>query len=291
MPRNLILGISDNYNYYHLSRFFESLFRTGYDGHVVLYAGPNTGPNTLRKLHSLGVEVIRYESRFPYIPVPHPDNFKSLPNNIHIYNFRHFLYYDYLLKHESEFANVMLSDTRDVVFQKDPFAFPIADSLHVAMESREKSIGSCTYNSQWVLKGFGQAKLNELSDKIVSCAGTTLGPMKHMKRYLNSMLHSIIGLNDAYNCADQAVHNALLYAGALQPVSRLFNDRTPILTVGHEFSFQHDSEGYLLDGSGYRSNTVHQYDRHPTLMKTIDDLVFPNKLRKSYLRLRYKLMP
>lgn len=291
MSSDLILGISDNYNYFHLARFFESLFKTSFDGKVVLFAGPNTGPHTLRKLRSLNVEVIRYESQFPYITGPHPDNFKALPSPIHIYNFRHFLYYNYLLNHEEVFKNVLLTDTRDVVFQKDPFDFPIADSLYVAMESRDKIIGTCHYNSNWVRKGYGQAKLDELADKIVSCAGTTLGPARHVKHYLHTLLTDIISLHDAYDCADQAVHNKLLYAGAIQPVRQLFNDDTPILTVGHEFAFQYDAEGYLMDGRGQRANIVHQYDRHPNLLKIIDDQVFPNKLRKNYLKLRYKLLP
>ncbi|WP_046243185.1 hypothetical protein [Hymenobacter terrenus] len=291
MKPNLILGISDNYNYFHLARFFESLFKTPFTGKVVLFAGPNTGPNTLSKLRSLGIEVIRYQNQFTYISDPHPDNFKALPNPIHIYNFRHFLYYDYILKEEAKFVNVLLTDTRDVVFQKDPFDFPITDALHVAMESREKIIGQCHYNSTWMRNGYGQPKLDELGDKIVSCAGTTLGPIAHIKRYLHTLLTDIITLNDAYDCADQAVHNKLLYAGAIQPVRQLFNDDTPILTVGHEFAFQHDAEGYLLDGRNRRANIIHQYDRHPNLLKIIDDQIFPNKLRKNYLKLRYKLLP
>lgn len=291
MKPNVILGISDNYNYFHLARFFESLFKTSYTGKVVLFAGPNTGPHTLRKLRSLNVEVIQYESQFPYVPQPHKDNFKELPNPIHIYNFRHFLYYDYLLKHEEEFGNVLLTDTRDVVFQKDPFDFVIADALHVAMESKEKIIGDCHYNSNWVRSGYGQAKLDELANQVVSCAGTTIGPMLHVKRYLRTLLTDIIGLHNAYDCADQAVHNKLLYAGAIHPVRQLFNDNTPILTVGTEFLFQHDREGYLLDGRGKRVNIVHQYDRHPGLLKIIDDQVFPGKLRKNYLKFRYKFLP
>ena len=291
MKSNLILSISDNYNYFHLSRFFKSLFKSGFKGRACLYLGPNTGPNTVRKLQEIGAEVIRYRSEFPYIDNPHPDNFKSLPNPIHIYNFRHFLYYDYILNHETDFGNVLLTDVRDVVFQKDPFDFPIGESLYVAMESREKNVGSCVYNSKWVLAGYGPEKLSIMADHIVSCAGTTLGPMPHMKRYLHTLLTAILGLKDAFGCADQAVHNELLHSGALRPVCQLFNEDTPILTVGHEHAFQHDPQGYLLDGRGRRANTVHQYDRHPGLMKIIDKQVFANPLELYYLKLRYRLLP
>ncbi|MDO7874166.1 hypothetical protein Q5H93_05430 [Hymenobacter sp. ASUV-10] len=291
MGRNLILGISDNYNYFHLSRFFESLYKTSFDGHVCLFVGPNTGANTVRQLQKLGVETILYKKDFPYISQPHPANFPALPDPIHIYNFRHFLYYDYILKHEQDFDNVLLTDVRDVVFQKDPFDFPIASQLYVAMESRDKRIGSCQYNSKWVLNGYGQEKLDELAEQIVSCAGTTLGPMAQIKRYLHTLLSAILELKDAYGCADQAVHNDLLHSGRIAPVRQLYNDDTPILTVGAEFEFKLDPQGYLLDGKGHRANTVHQYDRHPTLLAAVDKYIFTNPLRKSYLKLRYKLMP
>ena len=291
MKPNLILSISDNYNYSHLSRFFKSLFKSGFKGKMCLFVGPNTGVHTVRKLQSMGVETIAYKPHFPYIDAPHPDNFKQLPDPIHIYNFRHFLYYDYLLKHEGEFGNVLLTDVRDVVFQKEPFDFPIEQSLYVAMESREKIVGSCPYNSAWVLAGYGQQKLDEMAQHIVSCAGTTLGPLPQIKRYLHTLLTAILTLKDAYGCADQAVHNDLLHTGVLKPVRQLFNDDSPILTVGHEHEFQHDAQGYLLDGQGHRANIVHQYDRHPGLMKIIDKQVFSNPLELYYLKTRFKLLP
>ncbi|MBF9222145.1 hypothetical protein [Hymenobacter ruricola] len=291
MKPNLILSISDNYNYFHLSRFFKSLFKSGFQARVCLFAGPHTGPHTVRKLRSLGVEVLPYQTRFPYIDHPHPDNFKQLPDPVHLYNFRHFLYYDYLLKRGQEFENVLLTDVRDVVFQRDPFDFPIEQALYVAMESREKTIGSCDYNSRWVLAGYGPKKLAELAGQIVSCAGTTLGPLAQVKRYLHTLLTAILDLKDAYGCADQAVHNDLLHAGALWPVRQLFNESSPILTMGHEYDFQLDAQGYLLDGQGRRANTVHQYDRHPALMRIIDQQVFASPLELYYLKMRYKLLP
>ena len=76
MKPNLILSISDNYNYFHLSRFFKSLFKSGFKGKVVLFVGPNTGTHTISRLQSLGVETIPYKPEYPYISNPHPDNFK-----------------------------------------------------------------------------------------------------------------------------------------------------------------------------------------------------------------------
>ncbi|GAB3637405.1 hypothetical protein GCM10027422_29950 [Hymenobacter arcticus] len=290
MQNNLILTISDNYNFFHLSRFFLSLFKTPFKGKAVLYAGPNTGESSIKKLESIGVEVIRYNTIFPYIAKPHPDNFKLLPDPIHIYNFRHFLYLDYLLKHEGEFEKVLLTDVRDVVFQRDPFDFNMENALYVAMESRTRKTADCQYNSAWIKNGYGEEVMLEMAPHIISCAGTTLGPTHRVKTYLEALLREIMTLRDAYDCADQAVHNRLLQQGKLEPVIRLYNEDSPVLTVGAEPNFVLDAEGFVLDGKGTRPTIVHQYDRHPALMAAMDKLVYSSALEKYYLKFRYKLV-
>ena len=287
---NLILTISNNYNFFHLSRFFLSLFATSFRGRAVLYAGPNTKSITVKKLQAIGVEVIRYQNEFPFISQPHPDNFAVLPSPIHIYNFRHFLYYDYVLKHEAEYANVLLCDVRDIVFQKDPFAFPISQALYVAMESRARLMGSCPYNTAWIKSGYGDEILEEMAPHVISCAGTTLGPVGIIKNYLHTLLTEITQVRDAYNCADQAMHNRLLQLNRLGPVVRMYNDNTPVLTMGAESTYTLTKNGRILDGSGNLPGIVHQYDRHATLLDAIDGWVFKNPLHKYYLKTFYKLL-
>lgn len=291
MKKNLILTISDYYNFYHLSRFFLSLFRTSFSGHVVVFAGPHTGNNTIRAMEAFGVEVIRYQNKFPFIPIPHPNNLKQLPDPIHIYNFRHFLYYDYLLKHEGEFEKILLTDIRDVAFQDDPFSFPMQEAVYVAIENRTKKLGECQYNGRWVRNGYGEDVLTDMADHIVSCAGTTLGPASHIKRYLEKLLHEIVHLRDAYDCADQAAHNYLLHGNKIDSVVKMYNDDAPVMTVGSERQFTLDKEGYLLNNAGHRPATIHQYDRHPQLVASMNKISYSSPIHKYYLKLRYKLLP
>lgn len=280
MTQNLILGIIDGYHYGHIARFFESLMNTAYKGHVCVFAGPRTDPQAVCRLERIKVEVIRYNDSFPFIEKPHKDNFKSLPNPIHIYNFRHFLYYNYILEHEQDIENVLLTDIRDVFFQNDPFDFAIGSNLYVAMESRDLSIAEDSFNSKWILNGYGRQVLQEVGDNIISCAGTTIGPLAEMKRYLFKMLMDIQLLKDAYHCADQAVHNVLLNRGSLDPVVRLFNEDSPVLTVAtlNSSFFDLDEEGYVLNERKQRVNLIHQYDRHPELKKVVNKIAFKNHL-------------
>jgi hypothetical protein len=172
---------------------------------------------TVRRIRRCGAEVVRYGKRFPFVADPHPDNVRSLPEPIHIYNYRHFLYYDYLLKHEGEFANVLITDVKDVVFQRDPFDFPIRERIHVAMENPAIPIGRCPWTAPWVVAGYGEEVLERMRHCEMSCAGTTIAPAPLMKRYLRAMLDEIGRMRDAHACADQAAHNLLLHEGAPRP--------------------------------------------------------------------------
>lgn len=284
MAQDLILGIVDNYNFFKIERFFRSLFKTNFNGHVCIFIGPNTDQSVVTNLSKLGVELISYQNQFPYIHAPHPDNFNSLPDPIHIWNFRHFLYYDYLLKNEGKFRNILLSDIKDVIFQVNPFDFPLIDSLYVAME--RQSIADCEWTSQWILNGYDDAALDGIKQNNVSCAGTTLGPSHHIKRYLYKLLVEIQQLKDAYASADQSAHNILLYRHDLDPVVKLDNKSGVIMTVGtlHDVQFLFDTKGYLVTSAGKKVNIIHQADRRNELQHKLDAFIFRKPFPLSLIK-------
>jgi hypothetical protein len=282
---DLILGIIDNYTYSEVSPFILTLRKTGFQGHVCLFAGENISNATAARLRRLGVEVIRYEEKFPFVRDPHPDNFKWLPEPIYIYNYRHFLYLDYLLKHPGRFRNVLITDVRDVAFQRNPFDFEIADAIHVAMESSKIRIGRCPWNSGWIVTGFGDAALDPVRESEMSCAGTTLAPAAQMERYLRTMLPRIQQMADAYECADQAAHNLLLHEGRLEPSVRMYNFRSPFLTVGTETGYRLDRTLGVVNEDGSLIHLVHQYDRHPELIGFFQAKARPSGLRRMLAKL------
>lgn len=284
MAQNLILGLVHDFNYFRIERFFKSLYKTPFKGHVCIFLGPGADEKTRETLTGLGVETIRYTTSFPYIDSPHSDNFKSLPDNIAIYNFRHFLYYDYLLKNGSKFSNVLLTDVKDVVFQKDPFDFAIEDKLYVALE--KQTIADCAWTGKWILEGYDNETLQPIQHNLASCAGTTMGPTKHMMQYLYKMLTQINQLKDANASADQAPHNVLLYNHELDPVVKLLTDSDIIMTVGslHDYPFAYDKEGFLLSGNGKRVNIIHQADRRVELQKQLDKFIFKKPFPLSLVK-------
>ena len=286
--RNLVLGIVNNYSFYQISRFVLTLAQSDFDGHLCLFAGPSISNATARRLRSHGVEVIRYRTAFPFIDSPHPEGPSSLPARIHLYNYRHFLYFDYLLKHRGEFQNVLLTDVKDVVFQKDPFDFPMEDRLYVAMESPHILIGDCGSTPRWNVAGYGEAMLEHLRNERMSCAGTTLGPTARIEHYLRSLLAQINMMQDAYACADQAAHNLLLHSGKLEPTKRVDNFAGPMLTVGTERDYALNERFELVNKDGTVINIVHQYDRHPELHDLFEAKVRPVACRRAIANLIFR---
>lgn len=284
---DLILGIINNYTFYEVSRFVLTLKRSGYRGHVCLFAGPNIGRVTIARLRRHGIEVIRYRERFPFLDSPNPASPSWLPAPIHIWNYRHFLYHDYLLNNPGRFRNVLLSDVKDVVFQRDPFDFAIGDRLYVAMENAAIPIGECPWTGDWIVAAFGTSALEQLGPEAMSCAGTTLGPAERITAYLRAMLAQIQQMRDAYAGADQAAHNRLLHEGALDPVEKLANFEGPILTVGSEPAWTVNASGELINNDGSVIHIVHQYHWHPKLVRLADALARPRRSQRIAARLAF----
>ena len=285
---NLILGIIEGYTFYEISPFLRSLRSSSFEGHLCLYAGPNMADSTVAAVERLGAEVIRYRDAFPFVADPHSANVHWLPSPIHIYNYRHFLYLDYLLKHGSRFRSVLITDVRDVIFQADPFHFEVEDCICVAMENFRLPIGSCKWTKGWLLAGFGAEALDRVRDAEMSCAGTTLAPVVEMQRYLRTLLGMIQRMEDASACADQAAHNLLLHGGRLAPVKRLYNFYGPILTAGTEPEHWFNDRGELINLDGSVINIVHQYDRHPRLLRHFRRKIWPSRWQRFAARVGHR---
>ncbi|MBD2179958.1 hypothetical protein H6S82_25415 [Planktothrix sp. FACHB-1355] len=177
---------------------------------------------------------------------------------------RYAIYYLYLSKYGEKYANVMLSDVRDVVFQGDPFDFEFEDgSLNCFLEEGEKTIGDSEGNAQWIREGFGEDALPKIADKSISCSGTTIGSIDAIMAYLKAMIDAFVQLKYHSWGIDQGVHNYIIYQGLVKKVKFYNNFRGPILTMHYtnEEKLQFDSNGYLRNDDGSPIKVLHQYDR------------------------------
>ena len=260
--KNAVIGLTKGYDFEILRPFVETLRNTGYSGDIVFFHSDTDG-KTLERLKDFRVELIPFRVEFPYSELPIPDHLKNNDRvkNLGIYCLRYLLAYMHLKKNYGKYGNVMLSDTRDVIFQKDPFDFYDGD-LNYFLEREGVSIAESPVNAEWLAKGFGQEALSKLGRNPIICSGVTIGSSSGILGYLESFLDVIVSKDVPAHMRgmDQGIHNYLIHE-KIVPGEMHKNSDGPVLTLGLEDDIMFRN-GYIYNASGNTPNVVHQYDRH-----------------------------
>jgi hypothetical protein len=187
---------------------------------------------------------------------------------------RFFLIRSFLAIRANEYSAVLLSDSRDVVFQRNPLE-DFEGGLLTGVENRP--IENQPQNCEWLRKIYGESPetLNELWPKKVICSGVTLGATTEALSYLDRMCAEFIEQLPrlAYiEYLDQAVHNKILYGDGADLDLRLTdNSKGSIahLATSDLSEFDPDWSNGLRMKDGRIVSIVHQYDRHPELMRAL----------------------
>ena len=72
----------------------------------------------------------------------------------------------------------------------------------------------------------------------------------------------------------------LLHDGKIDPVEKLRNFEGPILTVGSEQRYELDEKKELVNRDGSKMAVIHQYDRHPELLRIFEKRAIPSVWRR-----------
>lgn len=257
----LILGMAAGYHYGDVRPFLVSLEETGYAGRTVLFTSRTT--RDLDRLRAHRVTVVPFE---------HPVRLADVPCN----GLRYFLYRDYLRAHPRDFSRILVTDVRDVLFQRDPFDFPWPDGLNAMLEDRRATVGSCPFNAHWVREHLGADALAAIADRPVSCSGTTVADREAMLGYLDLMTGLLDPPTTGERMAgyDQGIHNHLIHTGRV--AAALHDNAGPVLTLAQTLGEPRlDHAGRVLNEAGEPAHLVHQYDRKPDLFKRVRDRYAP----------------
>jgi len=288
MKKNLILGVIDNYGFDQLKKFVYSIRRTEFKGDIVFFTGPSISPLTVRLLKKYDIRLVY----FPGVTQLPPDNIAEkrfkLPQPVNYFNYRHYLYYDYLQRNAGVYDKILLADIRDVYFQADPFSFEMNDALYCAIEG-PRVIKDCSYNGRWMKFIYGDAVLEQLGGNRISCAGSTWGKEAAMNDYLVRMLQEIEKLPDARTAIDQAIHNYLIYTHAIPAIEFLYNDGGVILTLSYEKNYRISEKGEVLVADDRLVKMLHQFDRYPDLKALTDRRFLGNPLVNLLNKLLYRV--
>ena len=164
-------------------------------------------------------------------------------------------------------GKVLLSDSRDVFFQGDPFTDPRAG---LVCGEEPLKIGESSFNAKVIEYTYSQRLLDKLSDLPVLCSGVVIGSCDNILAYTDGMISEILEIPlrlFGRTFGDQAVHNKLLHSTKTLPFETSKNGDGFIATLHDsdlkEFSF--DETMGLLTKDGRPVTVVHQYDRHEGL--------------------------
>ena len=181
---------------------------------------------------------------------------------------------DYLEAHGDEYAQVLCTDTRDVIFQSDVFEPFKNHSNYLGYTTEDDDIcGSKTgvdLNYHWLTEYFSKQEADKLADKQIICCGTVIGTVSEMKKFLHTMIK--YDSRKGHGC-DQVAQQYFMY-NHLLPIDNLIEIDT--------YSGEIFTNGIIKDnkilgdkiqrGDGGIPAVVHQYDRHTDLVALVDNI-------------------
>lgn len=159
------------------------------------------------------------------------------------------------------FCQVLLSDSRDVLFQADPFRGD-AD-LELAME--DQVFGRCAFNDKWMRTTFGQETLDALTGKSVYCVGTILGRHRNVEEVIDRICKLVRCARSWRNFGtEQAIFNRVVYNFLSPGDYAISSNRSGRLTTLGPDPSTVLVDGCVVDENGAPFPVVHQYDRLPS---------------------------
>jgi hypothetical protein len=259
--RRLVLGAAIGFDIEQVRIFVESL-RAHYKGDVlILIRWP--GLRVARYLKRRGVNVIRvFQTR-------------SFTRSVHAR--RYAIYLNYLRKRLSRYDQVMMSDVRDVLFQKNPFDGITSPQCHFYLEAAPHTIGEDPTNSRWVRGCFTEAEADKLAGCRISCSGITIGGTDAIVAYLEKMVAKVRAMpwriyRRIGHGYDQAIHNYLVHLDpAINGIVVENNRHIATMALEPRAAYRLDHDGRIHGTDGRLFPICHQYDRFPDLLKEMEE--------------------
>ena len=245
--KQLIMGPAYSYDIALLEPFVKSL-RRHYQGMCVLVT------------HPLSKSELEFYSKYNIITFELETPIAN-PSDIQVE--RYSIYRDIFDSHFEEVEHVLITDIRDVMFQDDPFKFPLTSEVEFFFEP--ELFKNCTANAPWIKGMYGNTGLDVVLDEYIICGGTTMGTRKGIIQYIDEMIKEIDRIKATgrrlYQGEDQPIHNHLIYSGLFPGCKIHHNGEGAITTIHHQQQLTFDRKGRLLNKDGSPTPIIHQWDR------------------------------
>lgn len=171
---DLIIGAADNYNLNHLKPWVDSLSECGFEGDKVLIAYRITD-GLLKYVTDSGITVLQIDHDEYAAPIDH--NKGGLTTQAH--QLRSFHVWQYLIETPIRYRYVMVCDTADVYFQKNPTEWLETNwprESDLMLPSEAILFENEEWNRDMVFEAFGPYVYHyELEGKVACNSGTFVG--------------------------------------------------------------------------------------------------------------------
>lgn len=252
MNKDLILTAAVGLSFPQIEFFIKSL-RKYYEDEVCFIISKND-QELERKLESYNCKIIRTSISKKNI------QFK-----------RYEIYLEYLK--DKKYNQILLCDSRDIYFQDNPFNFNFTKQISFFLE--DYKIKDCPYNSNWLIKTYGQDEYDNISNKTILCSGTVLGSYEKINEYLNLIQKNILNYKykkrlkylltfrtdpEGRGC-DQGHANYIVHNSKIKNFNFYSNSQGPVATVFYLKKIKFDQKYRLINQSNKHYLLVHQYDK------------------------------
>jgi hypothetical protein len=192
-------------------------------------------------------------------------------------NTRYLKIQEFIAQNSNCYKNVLLSDVRDVVFQKDPFSDLSGEFIIAPEEDEEKTIEmDQQFNARWLKQCYGENFYEEFKDRKIICCGTVIGSIKNITVYLEHICQEMYRFYEEksecfYDMMDTAIHVSMFYKKYdlfLNPIIKTNGDY--IATIGitsREYPHKIEVLNNHILVNGKMPSIVHQYDRSEPLIQ------------------------
>ena len=265
---DLIIGAFRGYNYRQVEPWVKSLNECGFEGSKVIIS-INSSVETNNKLKDAGLIVLQ----------------NNTPNGMMFHMERFLHIYDYLRSQGDNYAYVLTTDVRDVIFQSDPMIAVrdrLKDNKNFIAVSESIKIKDEPWNRDNVTKAFSDYTYNHIKENEVLNVGTLAGRADYIKDLCGMLFH--MSSNRADWVADQAAYNVMMYAHPYKNMTYFSNLDDAFSCNLHVTNKPDQMEqfgpyltckrptmvnGEVVSSKSEKYSIVHQYDRVPEWKKEI----------------------
>ncbi|HEY4920243.1 MAG TPA: hypothetical protein VII40_09100 [Xanthobacteraceae bacterium] len=256
--RRLIVGAASNYRPEQLRPFVESLRASGYAGDVIIM------------LHFWNLPLRAYLRRNGIIPYPMWST-RRLHGPAATYRYQ--LYARVARENLGRYDEMMVTDTRDVLFQRHPFVDLTSSACHFYLEHPTRTVGEEPTNLRWAKQFLPPDQAAALSRHRISCNGIVLGGMAEMNAYLARMAADIRSVpieERRLGAADASIHHRLVFLdGGVAGVVMENNVHVATMGLEPDATYVVADDGVVRTAEGHVPAILHQYDRVPAVQAAL----------------------